>query len=695
MSAPALITTTARALKLARNPVIVNIPAYDLAGIADRTRLLYKLEVYTSNGVSFTLATTQEVREEPASTVAGIDTYGGAYFDISKILQAELEGTLILSKASKYATDRIIQAANMVLPYYVVQKVYLDGSLEQTTTQPVAYAYNGSIAEEDFAAYADNFFTAYIGSTGKFLTYKPNGTLVLPAAPEYLLWLHNLAVDITELTLCVQGYYTTAPTTPTATKTPIASLSTVSPMQAYTIPVGPDVVVGAGGEQLAATNLIYYEVWLQNQSAARVSEVRRYYYDATYHRQAKHLIYVNSLGAPVVVTATGQSATDIRTSRTEGQQFRGYGYEADLSTTVVNEVSGEQFYMLRLKRDRLTDIAYMADLGFTRQAYVIHDGKTIPVLPITDTFKIQDDGTIWQGLELTFKQAYTKTAFSSLPAAEAVPDRPTAWRPLATACDLDSRSRYNGFLKVVTLERFYISDGTPVQPAQVKPNTPGDEAYVPPIASSACALVNTPFLNDTYTKTGSFRNQTCGTGLVGDYPTITIAADTWGSIQSQTDADAKAEAEADQLDTQAYANANGACNTVGVYTPPGGVPSGKFWLRVVSFDPSKTAGSGISADSSSGYRPGCMWFNFIDYQADQTDVNLGADKLDSSYPALAGPRFYTFFMYLQNNGGVPRTFRFFRNGLQVGVDTSSSSFLTQLNFPHNPVSGDTWYIDIN
>lgn len=694
MAAPALITTTARALKLARNPVIVNIPAYALAGIADRSRLKYELLVYTSNGVSYTLATTQEVREEPASTVAGIATYGGAYFDISKILQAELEAG-IASRASKYATDRIIQAASMVLPYYVVQKVYVDDDLEETTTQPVAYAYNGSVAEEDFAAYADSFFTAYVGSTGRFLTYKPNGTLVLPAAPEYLLWLHNLAADITELKLCVQGYYTTAPTTPTATKNPLATLSSVSPMEAYSIPVGPDVVVGDATEQLDATDLIYYEAWLQNQDDDRVSEVRRYYYDATYHRQAKHLIYINSLGAATVVTATGQSATDLRTTRTEGQQFRGYSYEADIATTVVNEVTGEQQYTLRLKRDRLTLIAYLADIAFTRQAYIIHDGKTIPVLPITDSFRIHDDATVWQGLELSFKQAYFKTAYSSLPAATAVADRPTAWRPLATACDLDSRSRYNGLLKVVTLERYYVSDGLAVQPAQVKANTPGDEAYIPPIANSSCALANTPYLNAEYTKTGSYRNQTCGTGLVGDYPDITIAEDTWGSTENQADADAKAQAEADQLDTQAYANAHGACNTVGVYTPPGGVPSGKWWLRVVSFDPSKTAGSGISADSSSTYRPGCMWFNFVDYQADQTDVNLGADKLDSSYPVLSTPRFYTFFMYLQNNGGVPRTFRFFRNGLQVGTSTTSGEFLTQVNLPHNPANGDTWYIDIN
>lgn len=694
MSAPALITTTARALKLARNPVIVNIPAYDLAGVADRTRLKYELLVYTSNGVSYTLATTQEVREEPASTVAGINTYGGAYFDIAKILQAELSPRAE-SRGNKYATDRIIQAAGMVLPYYVVQKVYVDDVLEDTTTQPVAYAYNGSIAEEDFAAYADTFFTAYIGSTGRFLTYKPSGTMVLPAAPEYLLWLHNLAADITELSLCVQGYYVTAPTTPTATKKPLATLSSVSPMESYTIPVGPDVVVGTGTEQLAAADLIYYEVWLQNQSDARVSEVRRYYYDATYHRQAKHLIYINSLGAPVVVTATGQGTTDIRTTRTEGQQFRGYSYEADIASTVVNEVSGEQSYTLRLKHDRLANMAYLADIAYTRQAYIIHDGKTIPVLPLTETFRVHDDTTVWQALELSFKQAYATTAYSALPAAEAVPDRPTAWRPLATACALDSRSRYNGLLKVVTLERYYISDGLPVQPAQVKPNTPGDEAYIPPVASSACALANTPYLNVEYTKTGTYRNQTCATGLVGDYPDITILEDTWGSTTAQADADAKAQAEADQLDTQAYANAHGACNTIGVYTPPGGVPSGKWWLRVVSFDPAKTAESGISADSSSTYRPGCMWFNFIDYQADQTDVNLGPTKLDSSYPVLSGPRFYTFIMYLQNNGGVPRTFRFFRNGLQVGVNTTSGDFETRLTFPHNPANGDTWYIDIN
>lgn len=694
MAAPALISATAKALKLARNPVVENIPAYDLAGISDRTRLSYELEVYTSNGVSYTLATTLTAREQPATSVAGIDTYAGAYFSIEKILQAQLDAAAVQGTLGKYAADRIIQATGMVLAYYTVKKVYLDGIIEDTTTTPIAYAYNGSISEHDFAAYADTFFTAYIGTDGRFLSYKPNGTQVLPAAPEYLMWLHNWAADITTLTLGVQGYYTSGTTT--ATTTPLASLTSVVPMECYSIPVGADVVVGQGSSQLDAEDLIYYEVWLQNQSGSRVSEVRRYYYDATYHRTTKHLVFINSLGSATVVAATGQSATSLRTTRTEGSQFRGYAYEADIAATVVNDITGELQYTLRLTYARSTDLAYLADIGYTRQAYIIHEGKHIPVLPVTDSFIITDDTATWRGLELSFKQAYATTAFSALPAATATTARPTAWRPLATACALDSRGRYNGLLQVVTLELFYTSDGTSVQPAQVKPNTPGDAAYIPPVASAACALANTPYLNNVQSRTGTYKNQTCGSGLVGDYPVITIADDSWGSILSQADADAKALAEIDQLDTQAYANANGACNTVGVYTPPGGVPSGRWWLRVTSFDSSKTAGSGISADSSSGYRPGNMWFNFVDYQANQTDVDLNpATKLDTHWPVLSTPRFYSFYMYLQNNGDEPRTFRFFRNGLQVGVSTTSAAYLTELAFPAQPANGDTWYIDIN
>jgi hypothetical protein len=221
---------------------------------------------------------------------------------------------------------------------------------------------------------------------------------------------------------------------------------------------------------------------------------------------------------------------------------------------------------------------------------------------------------------------------------------------------------------------------------------------VAPIATAGCALANTPFRSVAYSIKGTFARTTCAAGLVGDYPLISIAAGEFGSTISQLDADAKAKAYAASIDTQAYANTNGACNTIGVYNP-GVIPSGRWWLRVVLSNVSEMGISGISLDQflsspSAGYRPGNLWFNDISLQANQTDVfNQAPDRNDRHYPVL-GTGTYQFNAYNSGVGDATATrkVRFFRNGLQVGGNLPATGFYQVLNFPAAPANGDRWYV---
>jgi hypothetical protein len=331
----------------------------------------------------------------------------------------------------------------------------------------------------------------------------------------------------------------------------------------------------------------------------------------------------------------------------------------------------------------MKDVSWLVDVGFAKAIWLLDNGQYVPVVNTGKMMPIKEDGEDWVGIELELESGYVERAYSELPIADAVEDRPTGWRPFSTACDLDSRDRYYGKLKVLTLEKYYLDDESAVKPANIAKNDPSKDYYIPMIDSAACAPSNMPFRNTAQSRLGVYFNTTCGAGLVGGAATIAVGANMWGSQISVEDANKKALAEIDALDTQAYANLNGPCNSVGVYNP-GTIPAGRWWIRLGGI----TGISGFAANFVTGVRPGNMWFQTPDKQPDQTDVFL-FDRFDRSYPVLTGGKYYEFVIY----DGSGKTLRFWRDGLLVGSVAIASNYEI-VSFPANPASGEKWWIDV-
>jgi hypothetical protein len=665
MTVEELLPASAIALDMTRNPIVVNVLAYEPVTLTDRTGLNYYLEIYipTSYGAStWELLGTLEAREEPVETIGAVDVFAGAYFEISGLL----DGILETSKPD-FKQTKISVCSDMVTPYYCISKIYDGDDLVETKILPSRYAIKAGVSELDFELYQSSFFTTYIGAERRFLTYKPQTDVVRAGGTEYLNFLSNYSADITTIQVKM---YCRLKNGKTRTEI-VNSIADVAPMNVYCIPVS------------FAADVESCSVWLLNQDDLRISEVRDFIVDPRYRRLQKTIIFENSLGVFETFSFFGESAETVNITRQVGEQFIGYSYLAESSENVTRSIRANRELSISISWAKKSVAEYLTDLMYSKAVYLETDRSHLPLTPIDESYLVANDAEDWSGRRFLFSIGKTETNFSKLPTPELVAERPKGWRKLTTACQLDSRGRYNGYLQVVTLERYYLDNGELVLPRQIKPNINGQEGYIVPVLSGSCAPEVTPYLSAAISRLGSYKRNNCTGELWGNYPTINIAAGAWGSLLNLADANTKAENEWLSLDTQAYANANGACDVSPyLYTIPGGVPAGRFWVRLATPSKSQTTLSAISWQyvGDPGHRPGNGWWN--QEQANLTDV-VPTDTWDVSFPVKAGSG-YSFTLYL--NGGPSRTFKYYINGIlkQSGTYTG----YTVIALAVQPADGD-------
>lgn len=667
-------------LDLSRNPIIVNVPAWDIVNLSDRSGLMYYLEIYaikTYGTETFELIETLEAREKPKVVDGSAIIFEGAYFDVSKLLDA-----LLFTTKPDFNQTGVKVCDGMVRAYYCKAIIKNNDVTVNEISYPTRYVLKGGVEPKYYDEYRERVFTDYLGVARKFLSTKTFDSEVRADQPEHLYFLTHFADVPTEINLRVYFLKTDG----SSGVQTLVTYQSLQVMNVYCIAVG----VKALG---LAADVVNYSVWLTDENDERVSELRTYWIDRRFRHEVNYFLFESALGNFETFITAGDRLDSVEIEAQEGQVFTGYGYEAELSDTSIQEVRGRQ--IMKINTGAIVPAAYsfVYQLMFSEQIFMISERSHLPValrsraaMPYNSVNDMLRDETVTFTLSKEVKNVF------ELPILSSAAQRLTAWRPIATACELDGRGRFNGLLKVTLLELFFLDNNTAVSPRKIKANIAGEAGYIPAITSSTCSVINSPFLSAAISRQGTFVRATCAANEVGGFAIIAIAAGAWGSNVSQADADAKAEAEWLSLNTQAYADSNGSCSAFPqnyVVT----VPSGRFWIRLNSFDTQKTAGTGISA-SGSGYRPGNVWFNNnTDLQPNQTDV-YPENTWDVGFPVLSGPGSnYDLHWYLKSNNNVLRTMKIYVNGALVQTETSSEWF-KKIAFNAQFVNGDKVYIAI-
>lgn len=649
---------------LAHNKIVVNVPAYDPGGVVVRTGLVYYLEVWVPESYlspNFVLLDTLEAREKPKKSVGGGEIFEGAFFEIDSLLRGVLEST-----APSFEQNYISVCEGMITPYFCKAIVKNNDVLVQTTTLTSRYAMKSGIAEKDFESYGDYFFDGFIGAGKKFLTYKPDNSTVTPEQPELLYFLTNYSKPITKINVEVIEYHGKE------TYQRIAlSLSNTANMQVYCIPAGMKALS-------ISSDVKKYVVYLSNQDGFVISEARTFRVDKRYRRFKKYFLFENSLGVYDILPVFGETEESKKVSKQVGEKFIGYDYVASASETVVTDRAAVKEMKVAIDWRSKKVANYLTDFLYSRAIFLNTDRALLAMECVSESLAIADKAS-FHGLSFTLRYSQKESNFSELPILTGVVSRPTGWRALTTACQLDERGRRNGLTSVLTLEKYYLDNNALFLPRTIRANVVGRDGYLVPAISSACGFLSTPFLSAEISRQGTFVRQNCGEALVGGFATIVIPAGAWGSTINQADADAKAEAEWQQLNTQEYANENGSCSPFPWAYVVAGIPVNRFWVRYQTSNQQATNNSGIYSGAAS-YRPGNMWFCQPPLQTDQTDV-YGTNVWDVSYPVRTS---WTFFVY---NDNTNRVWKYYLNGvLQQTVPITSVN--TEISLAVMPQSGD-------
>lgn len=166
-----------------------------------------------------------------------------------------------------------------------------------------------------------NYFTDYVPTNKKFLTWAPIEKNVDPDQEDYLnFWVYD--DTIASLKLRIKAYYDDGTNTTSTVKT----LAGVLYGQLYQIPAGPANSGVAG--ITPAKNLVKYELSLLDQDNVVITEVRTYLISLVRHPLTRFFMFLNPLGGFEVLRFTGQAEPSTDFDRAVLQKFLPHNYKA-------------------------------------------------------------------------------------------------------------------------------------------------------------------------------------------------------------------------------------------------------------------------------------------------------------------------------------------------------------------------------
>lgn len=254
-----------------------------------------------------------------------------------------------------------------------------------------------------------NYFTSYISTNKKFLTWAPLEKEVQRLQEDYLnFWVYALAT--TSLKLIIKAYYDDG-TDETST---ISTTAGVKYGQLYQIPAGP---ANSGVAAInPAKNLIKYELWLTDQADSLISEVRTYRLAPFTHPLTRYFMFLNSLGSYEVMYFKGQADITAKVQKDIIQKHLPSDYSAlqgEFETnngTLRDEGNYSSGYFKGAYAAAWQE--YMKDFLLSSRVYELVGQTRKPVNVITDSFQYEVDQDYKHFVQFRTIEAYENDSFT-------------------------------------------------------------------------------------------------------------------------------------------------------------------------------------------------------------------------------------------------------------------------------------------
>lgn len=253
-----------------------------------------------------------------------------------------------------------------------------------------------------------NYFTSYIATNKKFLTWAPIEKYVARTQEDYLnFWVYG---DFTTIQLQVKAYYDDA-----TTETEVVVTKTGCKYgHLYQVPSGP---ANSGALLInPSKNLVKYEVSLLNQIDALITEVRTYVVEKVTHPRTRLLMFLNSLGTWEVIRFTGVTSEDTDAQSEVIQKFLPHDYdpldgEFMVNTgTLTTKITYSSGYIAN--RYAKEWHVYLKDLMLPKTLiYDVTTGHRVPLI-ITGAKYSRQDQNYERFVQLEARPAYDDESFT-------------------------------------------------------------------------------------------------------------------------------------------------------------------------------------------------------------------------------------------------------------------------------------------
>jgi hypothetical protein len=199
------------------------------------------------------------------------------------------------------------------------------------------------------------------------------------------------------------------------------------------------ITVPAGHDQLklarAGKRVVSWSLWLENQDAARLSEVRTYQAETRYRRHKRFLLFRNSLGGFDTLRCYGAGAGVLQVEGSAASRFLGASYKIWASQQESSDVEGsDELTVSTGYFDDPQQLEYLQELLLSGARYLVTDKGLVALGLATKSLQYQQDDENLLFANIKLVKAHVVRNFSSLPPAAQTPKIYTATRSETAYC---------------------------------------------------------------------------------------------------------------------------------------------------------------------------------------------------------------------------------------------------------------------
>jgi hypothetical protein len=240
-----------------------------------------------------------------------------------------------------------------------------------------------------------------------FLSWAPLTRYIGPTEPVKLYFVNHTAA--TSLNLMAKLYTASSDSTIT-----IDTVTGVADKAVYEMVLSPAKVIYAG---LSDETLVKIEVWVENESNVRVSEIRTFILDYSHYEHIRHFIFRNSLGVFEVLRSTGlMTRSDDYTRETAVIEVDSDYSSKDREQISINNLEQQKFTVALGWLSRFANADeyrnWLRDFSMSKEVYQAIGSTLKPIRLTGSSFDHGKDRNMLTGFVFEFVNAFTDEHFT-------------------------------------------------------------------------------------------------------------------------------------------------------------------------------------------------------------------------------------------------------------------------------------------